>query len=141
MSRHFGLTARPGYLSLAALLMALSTGVLPLRAQAADAVAQLLDSYRQQGVQSFSAEAGATFWQQSFDGRSCTRCHGADPTRSGVHQRTRKPIEPMAPSVNPTRLTDVSTINKWFLRNCKWTLQRECTAQEKGNVLVWLQDR
>ncbi len=110
-------------------------------AQAGEAVDQLLDSYRQQGVESFSAEQGAAFWQQSFDGRSCTSCHTADPTQTGLHQRTRKPIEPMAPSVNPQRLTDVKTINKWFLRNCKWTLKRECSPQEKGNVLIWLQDQ
>ena len=44
----------------------------------------------------------------------------------------------MAPSVNPKRLTDRSKIEKWFKRNCKWTLGRECTPQEKGDILTFL---
>lgn len=44
----------------------------------------------------------------------------------------------MATSVNPQRLTDSAKIEKWFARNCKFTLGRECSAQEKGNMLVWL---
>ena len=47
----------------------------------------------------------------------------------------------MARSVNPERLTEVKKLNKWFLRNCKWTYGRECTAQEKGDILVWLSDQ
>jgi len=47
-------------------------------------------------------------------------------------------IDPMALSVNPERYTDPDKIEKWFLRNCKWTLGRECTAQEKGDVLTYL---
>lgn len=47
----------------------------------------------------------------------------------------------MAPSVNPMRLTDIDDMKKWLLRNCKSTLGRECTAQEKGNVLTWLREQ
>jgi len=42
----------------------------------------------------------------------------------------------MSPSVNPDRLTDSKKVNKWFKRNCKWTLGRECTAQEKSNFFL-----
>ena len=66
--------------------------------------------------------------------RSCTTCHGTDQAKPGRHQRTGKVIESMAPSVNPQRLTDVAKIEKWFVRNCKWTLGRECSAQEKGDA-------
>ncbi|MFK5970948.1 MAG: DUF1924 domain-containing protein [Candidatus Marithrix sp.] len=30
-------------------------------------------------------------------------------------------------------------IRKWFKRNCKWTLGRECNAQEKGDILKFIQ--
>ena len=56
-----------------------------------------------------------------------------------MHVCTGKSIELMAPSVNPKRLTDSRLIEKWFKRNCKWTLGRECTPQEKGDLLVYLQ--
>jgi len=112
---------------------------------AAPAVDTLLESYRQQGATSFNAEAGKAFWTQKFNPsganqtRQCASCHTADPRNSGKHARTGKPIEPLAPSVNGKRLTEVRKINKWFYRNCKWTVGRECTAQEKGDLLVWLQ--
>jgi len=32
-------------------------------------------------------------------------------------------------------------INKWFLRNCEWTLGRACTDQKKANILSWLQNQ
>lgn len=86
----------------------------------------------------FSAEAGAAFWAKDFDGKSCTTCHTDSLYGRGRHQKTGKIIEPMAPSVNPERLTDRRKIDKWFLRNCKWTLGRQCTVREKGDVLLWL---
>ena len=90
----------------------------------------------------FSAEAGHRTWYRvEANGRSCTSCHGRTLTVRGRHEKTGKPIEPMARSVNPERLTEVKKMNKWFLRNCKWTYGRECTAQEKGDILVWLSDQ
>lgn len=116
---------------------------LPTISQA-DAVAALLDQYRQQGAGEFSAERGRTQWQQINqnveDGsqRSCNDCHGEDLSQVGKHKKTGKRIEPMAPSVNPERFTDMKKIKKWFRRNCKWTLGRLCTPQEKGDLLVFL---
>lgn len=46
----------------------------------------------------------------------------------------------MSPAVNPKRLSDPKKIEKWFLRNCKWTLGRECTPQEKGDYLTYLRN-
>ena len=86
----------------------------------------------------FSAEQGAALWQRDFDGRSCTTCHTDSLYGKGRHQKTGKIIEPMAPSVNPDRLSDKRKVKKWLLRNCKWTIGRECTAKEKGDVLLWL---
>ena len=111
------------------------------------AVEQLLKNYRQQGGQNFDAEAGEQLWHESFIDaksgkmRSCTTCHTNDLRQAGKHQRTGKPIDALAPSVNPERLTDVKKIKKWLRRNCKWTLGRVCTAQQKGNILRYLQSQ
>ncbi|WP_296059241.1 DUF1924 domain-containing protein [uncultured Amphritea sp.] len=104
----------------------------------AGVIDQKLDEYRAAGVATFSADAGQALWQSDNSGRSCTQCHGEDPASTGKHAKTGKAIKPMAPSVNPKRFTDSDKIDKWFLRNCKWTLNRECTAQEKGDFLVWI---
>lgn len=72
------------------------------------------------------------------DSRSCSTCHTADPRQPGKHVRTGKLIDPLNPSVNPTSLTDPKKVKKWFHRNCKWTLGRVCTAQEKADVLAFL---
>ncbi|WP_221793236.1 DUF1924 domain-containing protein [Oceanobacter mangrovi] len=102
------------------------------------AVQQKLAEWQQQGTTEYSASRGAALWQQDFDGRSCRSCHGSDLKLEGKHQRTGKAIAPMAPSVNPKRLTDTAFIDKWLLRNCKWTLGRECSPQEKGDLISWL---
>jgi hypothetical protein len=114
-----------------------------LGAAHAGAVDDLLARYAGSGVGPFDAERGAAFWQVSHPGpdgqmRRCGDCHGEDVTRPGRHVRTRKPIEPLAPSANPKRLTDTAEIEKWFRRNCDWTVGRECTAQEKGDLLAFL---
>jgi len=50
-------------------------------------------------------------------------------------------LSPMALSVNPERFTDAKKIEKWFHRNCTWVLGRVCTAQEKSNILSYLQQQ
>ena len=117
----------------ALLLGAASTGL-----QAGD-INGVQDHYRTQGAGPFQSERGETLWKsRSYEGRQCADCHGPDLTQGGRHERTKKPIEPMAPSVNPSRYTDLKKVEKWFTRNCKSTLGRECTAQEKGDVLEYL---
>ena len=127
-------------IGVAALLVA-----IPFYAQA-DPVSELEAEYQAQGAGDFSAAAGEALWNKTFvdakkgDKRSCTTCHTTDLKQSGKHARTGKVIEPMAPSVNPKRFTEVKKIKKWFVRNCKWTLGRECTAQEKGDVLAFVKN-
>jgi len=109
----------------------------------AGAVDDLLTGYTTAGAGPFDATRGKAFWlaERPADGgatRNCGECHGDDLTRAGRHVRTRKPIDPLAPSANPKRLTDTAEIEKWFRRNCDWTVGRECTAQEKGDLLAWL---
>ena len=114
---------------------------------AASPVEDLLQEYRQQATRDFSAENGKTLWNQSFRAagmdtqRSCTSCHTADVRQHGKHTVTGKEIKPLAPSVMSKRLTNHGKIRKWLKRNCEWTLGRECTAQEKGDLLSYLKEQ
>lgn len=97
-----------------------------------------IDTYRSLGVENADAQRGRQLWFAVDGGRGCTSCHGDAPADAGKHVKTGKPIEPMAPSINPRRYRSARTIEKWFLRNCKWTYGRECSAQEKADILTWL---
>ena len=68
----------------------------------------------------------------------CVSCHTDDPRRTGKHAVTGKPIRPLAPVANPARFTDAAKAEKWFRRNCRDVLGRECTALEKGDFIPWL---
>ncbi len=113
----------------------------------ADAINDMFTQYQQQGVSNASEQTGKTLWNKKFTDkktgkdRSCTSCHGVDLTKVGKHVRTGKKINPMAPSVNKKSLTDVKNIKKWFKRNCKWTLGRECSAQEQADILTYLKNQ
>lgn len=69
---------------------------------------------------------------------SCASCHGEVPVASGRHARTGKAIEPLAPAANAARLTDPARVEKWLRRNCNDVAGRDCSAQEKADVLAWL---
>ena len=86
-----------------------------------------------------SAKRGQQFFAQTH-GRdwSCSSCHTRNPAASGKHAVTSRVIEPLAPAANPARFTRASKVEKWFKRNCNDVLGRECTAQEKGDVLSYL---
>lgn len=118
----------------------------PISVYATEAVDKLLAEYRTvPAAENFSANAGKTLWFQEFTDektgkiRQCTTCHTDDLRNAGKHARTGKVIKPLAPSVNPERLTNLKDIRKWLKRNCKWTLGRECTVQEKGDILTFIQ--
>ncbi len=127
------------------ILIAAVLGLPGLALAAGEAVDERLQSYRAAGAGPFDGEAGRRAWQEKHqvrgESRSCADCHGTDLTKAGRHVRTGRAIEPMAPSVNAARLGDGAKIEKWFLRNCKWTLGRECTPQEKGDFLSYLRAR
>lgn len=120
-----------------ACLMVLVAGQVSVTAQA-DVIEARLAHYRAQGAGEFVISQGEALWNADNEGRSCTQCHAGSPHMKGKHNKTGKLIEPMALSVNPERFSNADKIEKWFLRNCKWTMGRECTPQEKGDVLVWL---
>lgn len=104
-----------------------------------------LDGYAQEAkaqnpaFKGFSAKAGESFYKQTHGGDwSCSSCHTENPTATGKHAVTNKTIQPLSPNANPERFTDEAKVNKWFKRNCNDVLKRECTPEEKGNLLTYL---
>lgn len=69
---------------------------------------------------------------------SCQSCHNADLRTEARNIFTGKAISPLAPSANPSRLTDTKEVAKWLKRNFKDVFLREGTALEKGDVLYYL---
>jgi hypothetical protein len=108
--------------------------------QAADTTpAQQLQRWSSQAGAPGQAERGRDFFNRRHGGEwSCASCHGQPPTRTGKHAGTGKTIEPMAPSANPRAFTDTAKVDKWFRRNCRDVLERECSAGEKADVLAYL---
>jgi hypothetical protein len=91
------------------------------------------------GFAGFSAQRGEAFFK-STHGRewSCASCHTQNPTATGAHAKTNKPIAPLAPVANAERFTGTDKVEKWFKRNCNDVLGRACTPLEKGDVLAYL---
>lgn len=114
-----------------------------LAVTASSAVTGLQATWRAAGATEGQATAGQSLWTREATGpdgkaRSCATCHASDPRKAGRHATTGEPIDPLAPSVEPTRFTDAATIEKWFGRNCKWTWGRECTPQEKADFVAYV---
>ncbi len=114
-----------------------------------DKMQQLVDTYASEarstnpGFSGFSAEDGKRLYNLSRihskknESRSCTTCHTKDPSREG-RTKVGKKIAPVSPAVTPERFTDPKKVNKWFRRNCKWVLERECTPEEKGDYITFM---
>lgn len=95
------------------------------------------------GYEAASGQASVARGEQFFNNKhgrewSCSSCHTSTPNKRSEHIVTGKNIEPMAPSANANRFTDLAKSEKWFKRNCKDVLSRECSAQEKADVIAWL---
>lgn len=98
-----------------------------------------LARWNAQAARPGQADSGRAFFQARHGGEwSCASCHGAVPTTQGKHASTGKTIAPLAPAFNPKAFTDSARVDKWFRRNCKDVAGRECTAQEKADVIAWL---
>jgi len=90
----------------------------------------------------FDSDRGKDLYMKEFstgkiDTPSCTSCHTNDPTQFG-ETRAGKSIDPMAVSVSPERYQTLKKAEKWFGRNCRSVLGRECTAIEKGDFLSFM---
>jgi hypothetical protein len=112
-------------------------------AMATPASDSLLAKYKTEGVSQIDAVKAKTDWNKESKGEdgetiSCTTCHGTDLSKPGKHRKTHKVIDPMSTKVNAERFTDEKKIEKWFKRNCNDTWGRECTSQEKADILTFL---
>ena len=86
----------------------------------------------------FSAERGKSLYFAQPADWSCSTCHTNDPRGGGRHAVTSKPIKPLSPLAYPARFSDAAKVEKWFKRNCRVVLKRECTVVEKGDLLTFL---
>ena len=101
--------------------------------------AELLAGYTAQAGQPANAAKGEAFFKASHGQEwQCSSCHGKSPMTGGRHASTDKAIDPLAPAANAKRFTDSAKADKWFRRNCKDVLARDCSAAEKADVLAWL---
>ncbi len=103
---------------------------------------QLLSGFESQAGAQGSADRGRVLFTTRHTGGkpdtpSCITCHTSN-LRGRGETRAGKVIEPMALSANPTRFTDSAKVAKWFRRNCKTVLGRECVAAEKADVIAFL---
>jgi mono/diheme cytochrome c family protein len=107
----------------------------------ADTPAQILARLQADAGGAASVERGRQLYHGKFPGEkaeSCSSCHTANPKEGGRHVRTNKAIEPLAPSANPERFTDMAKVEKWFKRNCNEVLNRACTPQEKADFAAYV---
>ena len=101
----------------------------------------LLTQYQQAAGQKADRLRGQKFFNATAaNDLSCASCHGAAPVQPGKHTSTGKPIAPLAPLVNLDRFSDSAKVDKWFRRNCKDVLSRECTPIEKADVVAYVKD-
>lgn len=102
-------------------------------------IAQQLAQWSAQAGRPGDAQRGGTFFNTRHGGEwSCASCHGTPPTGPGKHANTGKTLKPLAPAFNAEAFTDTARVEKWFRRNCKDVLSRECSAVEKADVLAYL---
>ena len=98
-----------------------------------------LQRWQQAAGQPGNAARGQVFFGQRHGSEwSCASCHGQPPTQDSKHASTGKKITALAPAFNSERFTDSAKVDKWFKRNCKDVLSRECTSIEKADVLAYL---
>ncbi len=108
----------------------------------ADTPRQILDSLSAEAGGSASAARGESLFRARSNAGgiadACTACHTPDAKARGQHVKTHKEIEPMAPVANRERFTERAKVEKWFKRNCKEVLGRECSAQEKADFTAYM---
>jgi hypothetical protein len=110
----------------------------------AESPVALMNDYASQAVRSTpgfvpSAERGRNFFVRKRDVSrkmpSCSTCHSSNLMQEGKHVITGKRIAPLSPRADADRFTDSSKAEKWFRRNCKEVVGRECSAAEKADLI------
>lgn len=94
----------------------------------------------------FNKKRGEQIFNKSHIGKkgepiSCSSCHNVNLKLNGKNIHTNKILEPLAPSVNSKRLTEVKGVKKWLRRNFKDVYVREGSALEKGDVLYFINSK
>lgn len=135
MSRSFSLRFRRVSVAVVAATLLVAAG-----AHAADTTAaRQLERFSTASGAPGDAERGRLFFTSRHGGEwSCASCHHDAPLTAGKHAKTGKAIDPIAPAANMAAFTDAGRVDKWFRRNCKDVLGRECSAREKADVLAYL---
>ncbi|MDB4257495.1 DUF1924 domain-containing protein, partial [Arcobacteraceae bacterium] len=72
---------------------------------------------------------------------SSTSCDSIDLSATGKNYFTNKEIKPLSPRANPSRLIDLKDVKKWLRRNFKDVYNREGTAQEKDDLLYYINSK
>jgi hypothetical protein len=89
-----------------------------------------------------SAQRGGEFYARKFGVSekmpACATCHTDNPGQPGRHVITGKDIKPLAPTANTERFSDPAKVEKWFKRNCKEVVGRECLPSEKADFIAFL---
>jgi len=117
-------------------LLAVSLGLFGLASAATPQ--DLLKTYEAQSAKASPARGDQFFNAKHGKEWSCASCHENPPNHDTKHIVTGKVIKPLSPNANPARFADEAKADKWFKRNCNDVLGRDCTAQEKADVLAWL---
>jgi hypothetical protein len=108
---------------------------------------QVMDGYAVEAARAQAgfkplASRGGSFYAQRFGVSEkmpgCTACHTDNPAQAGRHAVTGKDIKPLAATANAERFTDPAKVEKWFRRNCKEVVGRECAAAEKADFIAFL---
>ena len=69
----------------------------------------------------------------------CRQCHVInDCEHPHPKDAKQRKIAPLAPSANPKRLTNFEDVEEFLKPNCEMVIGRECTTQEKGDIIAWL---
>ena len=91
-----------------------------------------------------SAKRGETFFRQRFANNdkmsACTSCHTDSPLNAGQHVVTGKAIRPLAVAANVQRFSDPAKVEKWFGRNCREVIGRDCTPAEKADFVAYMNE-
>ncbi|WP_456393788.1 DUF1924 domain-containing protein [Nitratifractor sp.] len=94
----------------------------------------------------FDAKRGKKIFTSTHVGKrgkriSCRSCHGKNLQADGENIFTGKHIKALSPKANPKRLSKIKKMKKWLRRNFKDVYNRDGTAREKGDVLLYIMSK